>query len=124
MNEQAFFNLDTNAEPEKDVRERIFFLNSMLNKHGIWFDLVYDSEDRQQLLVRVNPGMLKRHAGKHTQEIYIPDTTSKIGKHVCTVDEIRKMEAAAMTTSVIADLIRISKSTYFRRKKTASGKNG
>lgn len=44
MNEQAFFNLDTNAEPEKDVRERIFFLNSMLNKHGIWFDLVYDSE--------------------------------------------------------------------------------
>ena len=29
-----------------------------------------------------------------------------------------------MTTSVIADLIRISRSTYFRRKKAAADKQG
>jgi hypothetical protein len=124
MNEKISFNLDPCTEPEADVEGRVQHLNSMLNKHGIWFSLVYDKDDRMKILISVNPETLKRNAGKHKQDIYLPDTTSRCGKHICTVEEIRKMESAGMSSSVIADLIRISKSTYFRRKKAAAGKQG
>lgn len=124
MNEKIFFHLDRCAQPEADAEERILHLNSILNKHGVWFSLVHDRDGDLLILISVNPGTLKRHAGKHRQTIYLPDVTSMCGKHVCTVEEIRKMENAGMSSSVIADLVRISRSTYFRRKKAAAGKQG
>lgn len=123
MNEKAFFNLDS-SEPEADLEDRIRFLNKILNRHGVWFNLLHDKEGYRKLLVMVNPGTLKRHAGKRRQDIYLPDTSSRIGKRICTVDDVRKMESTGMTTSVITDLIRISRSTYFRRKKAAADKQG
>lgn len=106
-------------EPGQDCTAQVQALNRILSPHGIRLNIIEETTKKKSTLsVFIAHKSLSRKAGRKTKTC-IKDRTTQTPY---TVLDVQNMEKQGMKACDIAAALRISRSSYYERKKKAKDK--